>query len=191
MTEILALDIAGNPSSWLTLEEAAFYYAKNKVAWELGEQTLILRGGMSCEGIRSVLDIKPIIAITGSEIMATMQADRLPLGDQNELLFRRDRFICAYCGERFRKGNLTRDHIVPKSRGGADVWENCTTCCRYCNQEKRDRTPAEWGHDLLYVPYAPSRWEHFILAARKGILADQMVYLAAKLPAHSRARDLH
>jgi hypothetical protein len=189
MTHILGLDIAGNPWAWLSPEDAVCYYAKGKVAWELGDDAVLFRGGMSNAGVRSIIGVKPIIAVFGSDIMASMQADVLPLGDRNELLFKRDRCICGYCAGRFPKGDLTRDHIIPRSRGGANTWENCCSCCLRCNQEKRNRTPAEWGRELVYVPYAPSRWEHFILNARTGILADQMDYLAAKLPKHSRVRN--
>ena len=51
---------------------------------------------------------------------------------------------------------------------------------------RRDRiTPEQAGMDLLYVPYAPSIHEGLILANRR-ILADQMEFLAALLPANSR-----
>lgn len=53
----------------------------------------------------------------------------------------RDKFTCAYCGE---YGN-TVDHIIPKSRGGANIWGNLVTSCYSCNGYKRDRTPEEAG----------------------------------------------
>ncbi len=102
------------------------------------------------------------------------------------MLFRRDRMICAYCGETFARGDLTRDHIVPRSKGGADTWTNCVTACLRCNQAKGARRVDDF-RPLLYVPYAPCRNEQFILS-RRTILADQMDYLAAKLPKHSRVR---
>jgi len=37
----------------------------------------------------------------------------------------------------------------------------------------------------LYLPYAPCRFEHFILSGR-NILLDQMMYLTSMLPRHSR-----
>jgi hypothetical protein len=61
---------------------------------------------------------------------------------------------------------------------------NCVTACKACNQAKG----ARFVHDfrpLLYVPYAPCRFEHFILSGRH-VLADQHDYLSAKLPKHSR-----
>lgn len=49
---------------------------------------------------------------------------------------------CAYCGG---PGPLTIDHVVPRSRGGTDAWENLLPACRACNQTKGNQTPEEWG----------------------------------------------
>lgn len=49
---------------------------------------------------------------------------------------------CAYCG---KEGDLTVDHVIPKSRGGTDAWENLLPACRPCNEAKGNRTPEEWG----------------------------------------------
>ena len=73
----------------------------------------------------------------------------------------------------------------PRGKGGRDEWTNVVTACHVCNQRKACRSPREAKMDLLYVPYAPCRFEHFILSGR-NILADQMDYLAARLPDHSR-----
>jgi hypothetical protein len=59
------------------------------------------------------------------------------------------------------------------------------TACRTCNELKSNRTPEEAGMKLLYVPYAPNRYEGMILANRH-ILADQMDYLLAHVPKNSR-----
>lgn len=184
MTQILALDIAGNPFRWLDIERAIYYAAGGKVAWEIGEDELVFRGGVRRCGERSQVVLRPVIALAKSEAMVRhMQS--LPLGHDNSLLFRRDREICAYCGERFDRRLLTRDHILPRARSGRDIWTNVVTACRECNTRKACRTPDEARMPLLYVPYAPCRFEHFILTGRR-ILADQMGYLAARLPAHSR-----
>lgn len=184
MTQILALDIAGNPFRWIDIERAICYAAGGKVAWEIGEYELIFHGGTRRCGERSRVVLRPVIALAKSEAMVRhMQA--LPLGHDNSLLFRRDREICAYCGEHFDRRLLTRDHIRPRARGGKDVWTNVVTACRYCNMRKACRTPDEARMPLLYVPYEPCRFEHFILTGRR-ILADQMEYLTARLPMHSR-----
>jgi len=66
-------------------------------------------------------------------------------------VLRRDQHHCAYCG----KAASTIDHVQPRSRGGADSWENLVACCLRCNNLKSDRTPAEMGWDLLFTPKAP------------------------------------
>ena len=181
---ILALDIAGNPFDWLHPQEAILYYAAGKVAWELGDQDFVFRGGFSHVGVQSRITVKPIIAIAGSEIMARMLRAELPLGHQNHLLFKRDRHTCAYCGNQFVHRDLSRDHVLPKARGGKDTWMNCVTACKRCNQEKGDKLVHDF-RPLVFVPYRPCRFEHFILSGR-NVMADQHDYLAAKLPRHSR-----
>jgi hypothetical protein len=184
IVHILALDIAGNPFDWISPEDAVLYYAAGKVAWELGERQQVFRGGYSRAGVQSRITVKPIIAIAGSEIMARMLRTELPLGNQNHLLFKRDRYTCAYCGNRFAHKDLSRDHVLAQRRGGKDTWMNCVTSCRDCNQEKADKLVDSF-RPLLYVPYVPCRAEHYLLSGR-NILADQHDYLAARLPRHSR-----
>lgn len=69
-------------------------------------------------------------------------------------LLNRDQHRCAYCG----RGDitLTIDHVIPKSRGGADSWENLVTACVRCNNSKGDRTPAEADMKLRITPYMPN-----------------------------------
>lgn len=66
-------------------------------------------------------------------------------------VLRRDGHSCGYCG----KSAATIDHIFPRSRGGADSWENLVACCLRCNNAKGDRTPAEMGWELLVTPKTP------------------------------------
>ena len=93
--------------------------------------------------------------------------------------------LCAYCGDDFHEGELTREHIVPFAQNGRDHWMNVVTACRACNARKANRTPEQARMPLLYAPYVPSLWEDFILRNRR-ILVDQMEFLMAHLPRHSR-----
>ena len=180
---ILQLDVAGNPSRWINYEQAAFYYAKDLVAWSMGEDGIRLHGGKSrMTGLRSFLDLNTIIAVRGQ--LGDKQLYRTPTLT-NRTLFRRDQHICAYCGDEFNAGSLTRDHIVPRSRGGKDVWANVVAACGPCNKLKDDRTPDESGMKLLYVPYAPNKSEYLILMNRT-ILADQMSFLRDRVTKESR-----
>lgn len=83
----------------------------------------------------------------------------------NTFLFARDHYKCQYCGKHAkelgqRKG-LTRDHILPLSRGGENSWENCVTACSQCNWEKADRPLGEARFTdgrlmkLLSTPHEP------------------------------------
>jgi 5-methylcytosine-specific restriction endonuclease McrA len=68
-------------------------------------------------------------------------------------IFRRDDNQCVYCGA---KNNLTIDHVIPKSQGGKDTWENLVTACQDCNARKGDRTPEASGMELRRKPFRPS-----------------------------------
>jgi 5-methylcytosine-specific restriction endonuclease McrA len=59
------------------------------------------------------------------------------LSRKNILL--RDRNTCQYCGEIFAPGDMTLDHVIPRSRGGDSTWENLVACCRACNRRKGNR----------------------------------------------------
>lgn len=69
-------------------------------------------------------------------------------------VFKRDHYTCQYCGA--SGGNLTLDHVVPRSRGGATVWENVVVACQGCNAEKGDRPLQETSLSLLRHPVRPS-----------------------------------
>ena len=68
-------------------------------------------------------------------------------------LFRRDDNKCVYCGSPHQ---LTIDHVVPRSAGGTDSWENLVTACRSCNTRKGSRTPEESGMTMPRKPCRPS-----------------------------------
>ncbi|WP_242918271.1 HNH endonuclease [Pontibacter liquoris] len=68
-------------------------------------------------------------------------------------VMRRDNYSCQYCGA---NRNLTLDHMMPRSRGGATNWQNLVTACSRCNARKGDRTPEEAGLKLLHKPGRPS-----------------------------------
>ena len=180
---ILALDVAGQPHRWITYEESAYYICKGLVAWTLGEYDYTVWGGTQrATGERSHLVMNTIIAIKGNKPGRAMNG--IPTLT-NRALFRRDKNVCAYCGNELSAAKLTRDHIIPSSRGGKDIWTNVVASCGSCNRRKSNSTPEEAGLQLLYVPYAPNRAEYLILMNR-NVLADQMEFLKKLVPKHSR-----
>ena len=159
------------------------YHAKNAVAWTLGEVIAKYRGGIQNDGTMSYIETPSIIAIKGHGFNPSRQG-RVAL--TNKTLFGRDRHICAYCGEHFpNTGQLSRDHIVPRSKGGVDDWMNVVSACKRCNTRKGSKSLKEAKLELIYVPYVPNHFENLILQNR-NILADQMEYLLAGVPKHSR-----
>lgn len=68
-------------------------------------------------------------------------------------VFLRDKFSCLYCGE---KGNLTFDHLIPKSKGGITSWENVVTACTSCNVKKGNKFCKECGMYPKIKPYKPT-----------------------------------
>jgi 5-methylcytosine-specific restriction endonuclease McrA len=71
-------------------------------------------------------------------------------------IFERDKNTCQYCGRRLAKSELTIDHVVPRSRGGRDSWDNLVLACVQCNVRKGDRTPVEASLPLIRRPVKPS-----------------------------------
>src|SRR5438105_6513688 len=67
----------------------------------------------------------------------------------------RDANRCQYTGRVLRPEEGSLDHVVPRSRGGKDAWENLVWSAKEVNQRKADRLPHEAGLKLLKVPRAP------------------------------------
>jgi len=80
---------------------------------------------------------------------------RLQVTTRRNILMR-DAYRCQYCGVKFHGGDLTLDHVIPRARGGRNVWENLVACCHKDNHRKADRTPEEAGMELLRRPLPAS-----------------------------------
>ena len=177
---VLALDATGYPTRWMHWKDGITAIYTDQVAWSIGDETIYYGGSSRLTGEVSSIAVPSIIAIKGySKIKRRVP----PLTNRN--LFGRDLCICGYCGHTMPHEKLTRDHIIPTSKGGTNTWQNCVSACKACNCAKDNKTLAHWGKELLYVPYVPDRCEHLIMANRK-ITADQMQFLANHLPKHSR-----
>ncbi|HUU81941.1 MAG TPA: HNH endonuclease [Phycisphaerae bacterium] len=72
-------------------------------------------------------------------------------------IYARDQNRCQYCGHRFSTSELSLDHILPRSRGGPNTWDNVVACCVTCNVRKGGRTPDEAGLQLIHQPVKPRR----------------------------------
>lgn len=180
---ILRLNIAGQPVEWLHWKDAVCLHARDMIAWSLGGVARKVQGGY-CQrtGLRSTIELPAIIACGGSKIPKIRHNPLLT----NEALFARDRYQCLYCGGAFVFGGLSRDHVVPKSRGGRDRWENVVSACRRCNQHKGNRLLTEINMELIALPYRPNFAEYLALINSKRIRGDQMEFLRPQFSKNSR-----
>lgn len=111
--------------------------------------------------VRFEIAVPKIIRLTGY--------DRLPeqivkLNRRN--LFARDRNMCQYCGKHFTTCDLSIDHVLPRTLGGGDSWENLVCACIKCNARKGGRTPEQAGMKLIRKAERPKR--NPIIALRLG-----------------------
>ena len=178
-TRVLSLDASGRILDWISWQDATCLYVREAVAWTLGDPCLTIHGGLSrMSGEQSVIRLHPIVASRGH---ARQRGANPSPALTNAALFARDAHLCMYCGQQFPRHSLTRDHVVPISRGGRDHWQNVVSACLPCNVRKGCRTPQQASMPLLAVPFRPSWVEHLILSNR-NILADQMEFLRSHLP---------
>jgi 5-methylcytosine-specific restriction endonuclease McrA len=112
--------------------------------------------------VRETDDGLPIVggALRVPRVLHLVQYDRKPratvrLTRKNLML--RDAHQCQYCGKRPPIRDLNIDHVLPRSRGGDDTWENLVTACRVCNLRKGWKTPEEANMRLARRPFRP-KW---------------------------------
>ncbi len=185
MTHILTLDIAGNPCAWATKRQAISMVAGDRVLAGLGENEFTYYGGVNrLSGNRSFVVVNSILLTKERVTKRRTSRDYAP-PLTNKALFARDQYLCLYCGEEHGPSNLTKDHIIPSSRGGKNIWSNCATACRKCNEQKGNSTPEEWGRLLLAVPFVPNWAEYLYLKNSQRIIADQMDFLKARFQTNS------
>ena len=180
--QVLRADATGIPLEWVDFKEAVRAYYLGQVVFSLGAPLYEIHGGYNAlTGKRSVISVNSIIATHGdSHAVLKARAHYIPPLN-NQALFARDAHMCMYCGSQFSARGLSRDHIVPLSKGGNDSWKNVVTACKRCNNRKAGRTPEQAGLELLAVPFVPTHAEYIYLQGRR-VLADQMEFLLAHFP---------
>lgn len=186
MTSILQLDIAGNPSAWISHRDAISMTACDRIIANLGDNEFVFHGGYSrLSGRQSTVTISSIL-LTKQRVISNRLAKDYAPPLTNKGLFARDANMCLYCGKTFSPRQLTRDHIMPKSRIYDESWMNSATACVSCNNQKGSQTPEEWGHLLLAVPFTPNWAEYLYLKNTHRIISDQQVFLKMRFPKGSR-----
>lgn len=186
--QVLRTDVSGMPLEWIGYEDAVRLITLDQVSYTLGRILFTIHGGINAEsGRQSKVRVNAILATTGHHPHKHLFRDSYVPPLSNKALFRRDQNLCLYCGERFPNYLLSRDHVKPLSQRGKDVWGNCVTACKRCNNHKAGRTPEQAGMQLLAIPFTPTHAEYIYLQGRH-ILADQMEFLLAHFPRQSVLR---
>ena len=123
----------------------------------------------------------PIFGLSGAwdrpSVIILRRYVRIPSGRSVPVsrrgVLRRDNSRCGYCGS----SASTIDHIMPRSRGGKDSWENLVACCLKCNNIKGDRTPEEMNWRLRMTPRPPHGGSWMVRGVERA-LPDWEEYLA-------------
>ena len=102
--------------------------------------------------IRSVSAAYPVPSVVRLDFYVRVPPKPLTLSKRN--ILKRDSFQCQYCGT--KAGPMTVDHVLPRTSGGHDSWENMVCACLKCNNRKGDRTPEQAGVKLARRPRLPN-----------------------------------
>ena len=131
---VLVLNATFEPINVCTVRRAAVLLLKDKAevvehaSWELRSESLTLP--------------RPVVIRLVTYVRVPRDTHRRKI--TRRAVFARDRWTCQYCGSR---GNLTVDHVVPRSKGGPSSWDNIVTSCAPCNRRKGDRLLRHVGHE--------------------------------------------
>ena len=104
--------------------------------------------------VRSVTVVIKIPAVV--RLLRAFRRHHKPVKFSRVNIYARDGYTCQYCGVRLSVSELTYDHVVPRSQGGATDWTNIVTCCHECNRVKGGRTPRQAGMQLRALPVQPN-----------------------------------
>ena len=137
---VLLLNQTYEPLGTVSVARAVIMTFKNTVTVEELDGDRVLRSARAVFPVPSVIRRRTYINV---------RRRREASGAKRLRIYMRDKFRCQYCGEKRSAGELTLDHILPRSRGGDNSAVNIVTACVECNNRKGDRTPAEARMPLL------------------------------------------
>jgi 5-methylcytosine-specific restriction endonuclease McrA len=162
---VLVLNATFEPINVTTVRRAVVLLLKEK-AEVLEHAEYVLRSGSSTVP-------RPVV----SRLVCSVRVPRDPHRRKitRRAVFARDNWTCQYCGSR---GQLTVDHVIPRSKGGDSSWENIVASCAPCNRRKGDSLPHQAGMIPRRKPRSPGP-HVFIQVASPRIPSAWRTYLAA------------
>jgi 5-methylcytosine-specific restriction endonuclease McrA len=139
---VLVLNATYEPINVCTVRRAVVLLLKEKAE-------VIERGSRELHSERQTMT-RPLVIRLVSYVKVPHDTHRRKI--TRRAVFARDRWTCQYCGAR---SNLTVDHVVPRSKGGASSWENIVASCAPCNRRKGDLSTTQAGMHPACEPRAP------------------------------------
>jgi 5-methylcytosine-specific restriction endonuclease McrA len=164
---VLVLNASYEPINVCTVRRAAVLILKNRAE--------VIEQGSRALHAESITLPRPVVIRLITYVRIPRDAHRRKI--TRRAVFARDRWTCQYCGH--ERGNLTVDHVIPRSRGGGSSWDNIVACCPPCNRRKGDRLPRQANmkprrkpkapNPTIFIhvatPSIPAAWEQYLLAA--------------------------
>jgi 5-methylcytosine-specific restriction endonuclease McrA len=142
MRKVLVLNTTYEPLNVCSVRRALVLVFKQKAE-------VLEHSGSSYRTERAVYELPHVIRLrTYVHVPRRAASSRI----SRRAVFARDRHRCQYCGS---ERHLTVDHVVPRSKGGPDTWDNLVTSCAPCNRKKGDRPPQVAGLSLMSKPRQP------------------------------------
>src|ERR1700740_1673026 len=160
---VLVLNATYEPINVCTVRRAIVLLLKDKAE-------LLERGRLELHSESSTI-ARPVVIRLITYVKVPRDAHRRKI--TRRAVFARDSWTCQYCGSH---SNLTVDHVIPRSKGGASSWENIVASCAPCNRRKGDRLPRQAGMHPRRPPRTP-RAEIFIAVASPTIPHAWLQYL--------------
>ena len=146
MTQVLVLNSDFSPHNVTTLRRGFILVEKGKAeVLQKGEDIITSVGNF----------VRPLVI----RLLNYVRYRPKGIGITRKRIFKRDNYECCYCGS---KRNLTIDHVIPKSRGGSNYWDNLVTSCGRCNSNKDNMTPEEANMKMRYRPTVPSLFSRIV-----------------------------
>ena len=100
----------------------------------------------------------PKIRVKLPEVIVLTEYNKIPSYDvrlTRRNIFVRDNFTCQYTNKKVNYNNADIDHIIPKSKGGRDKWDNLVVASKEINRKKGNKTNEETGLKLIKKPKKP------------------------------------
>ncbi|MFZ0322788.1 MAG: HNH endonuclease [Actinomycetes bacterium] len=127
----------------------------------LGQKAVMVEdAGTVARSVQCTLPLPSIVRLT--RFVRVPRRVHVPL--TRRAVFARDGGRCVYCGA----VATSLDHVVPRSRGGAHVWENVVSACRRCNHLKADRSVNDLGWRMRTRPWRPTGSAWLILGTGRS-----------------------